>query len=39
MMQFVKLWSAIECFFAITDEKISEANAKGVAPSTDPRLV
>jgi len=30
-MQFVKLWSCIECFFAITDEKITEANAKGIA--------
>jgi hypothetical protein len=31
MMQFVKLWSCIECFFAITEEKITEANAKGIA--------
>jgi hypothetical protein len=31
MMQFVKLWTCVECFFAITDEKITEANAKGVA--------
>lgn len=31
MMQFVKLWSCVECFFAITDEKITEANAKGIA--------
>lgn len=31
MMQFVKLWSCIECFFAITKEKITDANAKGIA--------
>jgi hypothetical protein len=30
-MQFVKLWSCVESFFAITDEKITEANAKGIA--------
>ena len=31
MMKFVKLWSCIECFFALTKEKITEANAKGIA--------
>jgi len=31
MMQFVKLWSCIECFFAITKERITDANAKGIA--------
>ena len=31
MMQFVKLWSCIECFFAITKDQITDANAKGIA--------
>lgn len=30
-MKFIKLWSCIECFFSITDTKISESNAKGLA--------
>ena len=30
-MQFVKLWSCAECFFAITEEEITEANARGIA--------
>ncbi len=30
-MKFIKLWSCIECFFSITDSKISESNAKGLA--------
>jgi hypothetical protein len=30
-MQFLKLWSCAECFFAISEEKITEANAKGIA--------
>lgn len=30
-MQFVKLWSCAECYFAISEEEITEANAKGIA--------
>lgn len=30
-MQFVKLWSCAECFFAIEKEKVTELNAKGMA--------
>lgn len=31
IMQFVKLWTCAECFFAIDKEKITELNAKGIA--------
>jgi len=30
-MKFIKLWSCIECFFSITQDEISESNAKGLA--------
>ena len=30
-MRFIKLWSCAECFFAITDKNIPEANARGMA--------
>lgn len=30
-MQFVKLWSCAECFFAIEKEEVTELNAKGIA--------
>ena len=30
-MRFVKLWSCAECFFAINEEEITEANARGIA--------
>jgi hypothetical protein len=30
-MQFVKLWSCAECFFAIERDEITEANAMGIA--------
>lgn len=30
-MKFIKLWSCIECFFTITKDEISEANAKGLS--------
>lgn len=30
-MKFIKLWSCIECFFSITKDEISEANAKGLS--------
>jgi len=30
-MQFVKLWSCAECFFAVKREEITELNAKGIA--------
>jgi hypothetical protein len=30
-MQFVKLWSCLECFFAISEDKITDSNAKGIA--------
>jgi hypothetical protein len=30
-MQFVKLWSCAECFFAIDNEQITEHNARGIA--------
>lgn len=30
-MKFIKLWSCIECFFSITEDKLSESNAKGLA--------
>lgn len=30
-MQFIKLWSCIECFFAIEDRQIKELNARGIA--------
>jgi hypothetical protein len=30
-MQFVKLWSCAECFFAIDKEDVTELNAKGIA--------
>lgn len=30
-MRFIKLWSCAECFFAITDKNITEANARGMA--------
>ncbi len=30
-MQFVKLWTCAECFFAIDNEQITELNAKGIA--------
>lgn len=30
-MRFIKLWSCVECFFAFTEEDITEANARGVA--------
>jgi len=29
-MQFVKLWTCAECFFAIDNEQITELNAKGI---------
>jgi hypothetical protein len=31
VMQFIKLWTCMECFFAISNEGITEANAKGIA--------
>lgn len=31
IMQFVKLWTCAECFFAIDREQITELNAKGIA--------
>jgi hypothetical protein len=30
-MRFIKLWSCAECFFAINDKDITEANARGIA--------
>ena len=30
-MRFIKLWSCAECFFAITDQDVTEANARGIA--------
>jgi hypothetical protein len=30
-MRFIKLWSCAECFFAITDKDVTEANARGMA--------
>jgi hypothetical protein len=30
-MQFIKLWSCVECFFAIDKEQITELNARGMA--------
>jgi hypothetical protein len=30
-MQFVKLWTCAECFFAIDNEQITELNATGIA--------
>jgi hypothetical protein len=30
-MQFIKLWSSAECFFAIDKEEVTELNARGIA--------
>jgi len=30
-MQFIKLWTCVECFFAIEETEITEANARGIA--------
>ena len=30
-MHFIKFWSCAECFFAITDQNVTEANALGIA--------
>jgi hypothetical protein len=30
-MCFIKLWSCVECFFAIADKDVTEANARGLA--------
>src|SRR5258708_17548219 len=30
-MRFIKLWSCAECFFAITDQDVTEANVRGIA--------
>ena len=30
-MRFIKLWSCAECFFAITDSDVTEANTRGMA--------
>lgn len=30
-MRFVKLWSCAECFFAISKDEVTEANARGIA--------
>jgi hypothetical protein len=31
VMRFIKLWTCIECFFAIEETEITEANARGIA--------
>jgi hypothetical protein len=31
IMRFIKLWTCVECFFAIDDTDITEANARGIA--------
>ena len=31
VMRFIKLWTCVECFFAIDDTEITEANARGFA--------
>jgi hypothetical protein len=31
VMRFIKLWTCVECFFAIEDAEITEANARGIA--------
>jgi hypothetical protein len=31
VMRFIKLWTCVECFFAIDDTEITEANARGIA--------
>lgn len=31
VMQFVKLWTCVECFFTIDREEITELNAKGIS--------
>ena len=31
VMRFIKLWTCVECFFAIEDAGITEANARGIA--------
>jgi hypothetical protein len=30
-MRFIKLWSCVECFFAINKEEVTEANVRGIA--------
>jgi hypothetical protein len=30
VMRFIKLWTCVECFFAIEDVEITEANARGI---------
>jgi hypothetical protein len=30
VMRFIKLWTCVECFFAIDDTEITEANARGI---------
>jgi hypothetical protein len=30
-MRFIKLWSCVECFFAITNEDVTQANVRGMA--------
>lgn len=30
-MRFIKLWSCVECFFALTRDGITEANVRGIA--------
>lgn len=30
-MRFIKLWSCVECFFAISDADVTEANTRGMA--------
>jgi len=31
VMRFIKLWTCVECFFAIDETEITEANARGIA--------
>jgi hypothetical protein len=31
VMRFIKLWTCVECFFAIEETEITEANARGIA--------
>lgn len=31
VMRFIKLWTCVECFFAIDDTEITQANARGIA--------
>lgn len=31
IMQFIKLWTCMECFFAIDKEQVTELNARGIA--------